>query len=255
MGTTKPQRLAWLAESLKYLDNQDFPFHEKIISIDKIGNNQLDSKIEGELQLRGWKIIKHTFADRGKCMRDALAQISSDFIFYNEDDILVKMPKYNDVHEAFDIRDLNGRTCGLLSFSLGGTKHDDGKKNFGDLADIKENILLEKEDYLVFKRLEEKKDDYFFEFPALFARKDIFVSCANFAPLNSMEYDLTKAYFNQNFDSKYYKATICKHSIFDVLETYKHTYYRELKETAKLTRLLDENQGGIYWDLKKIPML
>lgn len=255
MATTKPERLEWLRQSLEFLDEQDFPFIQKLVSIDQVAGNPFDGELEEALSSRGWEVVRSVGHTRGQCLRSMLDKVDSDVVFYNEDDILARMPKYADLCEAWSIKDPNGRDCGMISMALGGSKHDDSKQQFGDLADIKDNLVLEKEDYLFFRRLDEKRDDYFFEFPGLFVRTDIFKSCAGGRYLRSIEYDLTKEYFQQGINVRYYKASICKHSVFDVLEFYTYSYYyKELMETAKLIRLLDENQGGIKWDLSKIPM-
>lgn len=259
MGTCDPQRLKWLKLSIDCLDSQSFPFSKKILVIDQFGGLTLPKQERDYFEQNGWNVLVYSEGGgrdgfgRAICMLKALEHVDTEFIFYNEDDILVRMPDHVDVNSVLS-RTIADKSCGMLSMNIGGSTHDFPRKKFGDLLNIQKNIILQNNKYICFLREEECASDWFVEFPALFVRKDILTqTIENTYGNGGLEIHITKKYFKLGLQNKHFKASLCKNNVFDVIDFYKHSFNYEMFETAKLTKLMDKNQGDISFNLSKIP--
>jgi hypothetical protein len=259
MGTCQPERLEWLKYSVSFLDAQSFPFSKKHLIIDQFSGLTFPADMRADFESSGWNIIPYSVGGgrdgfgRAICMIDALKKIDSDFIFYNEDDILARMPRIDDVLSILDRLD-GERRCGMLSMNIGGSDHDFPNKKFGDLLEIQNNALLTSKDYVAFKRLEHCASRWFVEFPGLFARRDMLLSILEPTFGNGgLEIHMTEKYFRSGFDKKFFKVSICKPNVFEVVDFYKSQFNPEKFESAKMIRLLDRNQGDALFNLNDIP--
>jgi hypothetical protein len=223
MGTAHPQRLEWLKQNLENLDSQNFPFVKKIVAIDQFNGHTVPLEFTNSLEERGWQVQLHTHKSRKMSTESVLNEINSEFIFYNEDDVLSNLPDINDLTKVFNT-EINGRRCGIISMTLGGTKFNpeimDGNHRFiGDLKFINQNIILKCQDYDFFLRLEEYRNDVFFEFPGMFVKTKIFKFSHDYAKESHgwIETALTNGYFYNKFDEKYYKSSVCKKNALDIL--------------------------------------
>lgn len=223
MGTAHPQRLEWLKQNLENLDSQNFPFVKKIVAIDQFNGNYVPKDFIIFFESKGWKVLLHTHKSRMLSTEEVLKEIDSEFIFYNEDDVLSSLPNIKELEKVFNI-EIDGRKCGMISMTLGGTKFNpeikDGNHSFiGDLKYINDNIILKCDNYDFFKRMEEFKNDFFFEFPGLFVRSEIFKLSHEHAKITRgwIETALTLGYFYNKFEEKYYKSSVCKKNTLDIL--------------------------------------
>lgn len=243
MGTCRPQRLAWLEQTVDYLDSQDFPFVKKILSIDEFDGYTFPVDLLDKFRARGWFVIIDNHKSRYKSMINALSYITSEYIFYNEEDVMATMPRMRDLDEVFNIK-IQNRACGMISLTLGGSTNHFPANEYGDLKDVDKNLILSTNEYLIFRRLESKRNAYFFEFPGLFVNTEMFRTCTRYAQLNfagqSIEQGLTSAYFELSYDRDYYKASVAKTNIFEVIENDPNAFIRD----CRLLDNLDPNQGN-----------
>ena len=151
-------------------------------------------------------------------MDRAFSYIDTDIIFYNEDDVLVDLPTVDDVRFVFD-KNIDDRKCGMLSLALGGTQYNSAVGNLGDLRFMEDNTIISNDDYRIFQRLEEYKSAWFFEFPGLFIKTDLFKECHNKAKGlgKQIEQALTISYLDNGYSEKYYKASIAKSNALSIL--------------------------------------
>jgi hypothetical protein len=218
MGTAHPHRINWLKENVEYLDSQHFPFSKKLLSIDQFNGYYIQESDVKFFENKGWTVLIDSYGSRVASLSRALDNIDTEFIFYNEDDVLSTLPKIEDLEKTFNTV-VNNRKCGMISMTLGGIKFDASSKFIGDLKHINENIVLSAENYDIFLRMEEYRNDVFFEFPGLFIRTNIFkMSHQEALKIGGwIETALTSGYFNNEFDKIYYKASVCKKNALDIL--------------------------------------
>lgn len=254
LGINELQRLEWLDQSLEFLDAQKFPFNKKVVSIYGHGHHQIPLSLRSKLESKNW-IIMLTSLPRSETMINCLQNLDSDYIFYNEDDVLVRMPDPDIVNGLLNAS-CDGRDCGMLSLNYGGSDHDFPRGKFGDLLDIDRNILLKTDKYVAFRRDEAKKSAWFCELPAVFFRRAVLKAILLPNQGNGgLEIHMTDQYFAQGLDKQFFKVSLCRPNVFDVIEFYKHDFNMEMFETAKFMRILDSNQGDAKFDLSKIPEL
>ena len=104
MGIAHPNRMEWLKNTISYMDNQNFPFKKKIVSIDQFnGHSVLDSDVKF-LEEKGWVVLLDSHKSRILSMDRAFNLIDTDYIFYNEDDVMADMPKIEDLSSVFNTR-------------------------------------------------------------------------------------------------------------------------------------------------------
>lgn len=246
MGISHPQRIEWLKLNLLNLDSQNFPFVKKIVAIDQFNGHTVDQSLVDELQKRGWIVELHSHRSRKLSTEKVLNMIESNYIFYNEDDVISTLPNINDLEKVFETY-VGNRKCGMISMTLGGTKFDpntrDGEHQFiGDLKHIEDNKILSCENYVFFRRMEEYRNDVFFEFPGLFVRTEIFKKSHEFGSKIGgwIETALTSGYFANNFDKIYYKSSICKKNSLEILKS----DCMKVNSHCRLLTNLDPHQGS-----------
>lgn len=242
MGIAHPQRLSWLKQNIENLDSQNFPFVKKIVAIDQFNNHFVPVEFVNFLKKNGWDVQLHSYRSRKLSTDDVLNNIDSDFLFYNEDDVLSTLPNIEDLEKVFNTN-IDGRECGMISMTLGGTIFNpENNNNIGDLNYINDNIILECENYDFFRRMEEYRNDVFFEFPGMFIRTEIFKKSHEHAKQchGWVESALTAGYFFNKFDEKYYKSSVCKKNTLNIL----NDDYRKINSHCRLLTNLDPHQGS-----------
>lgn len=244
MGTCRPQRLAWLEQTVDYLDSQNFPFVQKILAIDEFDGFKFPKLLADKFSANGWELIIDNHKSRIKSMKHVFKHIKSEFTFYNEEDVMATMPNMSTLEHLFNERKVDNKICSMISLTLGGSTNHFPANEYGDLKEIQENILVENDIYLAFRRLESKRNDYFFEFPGLFVNTEIFKHCTTIASNRftglSIEAGLTAAYFYLCYDKDHYKASIAKNNIINVINTNPNAFIKE----CRLLENLDPNQGN-----------
>lgn len=248
-------RINWLDMSIESINKLKFKFDEKILSVDEFDGNKLDVNLIEKYKSYGWKIDLVSFKNKHLSLKKAVNESKSDYIFYTEDDILIRdIPEKT--KKILSIKD-NNRECGILSMNLGGSLLD-YPRNLGDLPFWLDNILYEDENLVSFLRLESQASRWFFEFPAMFVKTNIFndILDGNIINNNVIEEELTKRYFNKNFHISHFKSAICKKNIkptIDLLMDNKDvSFWIEILENSKFYKLLDPNQGGASINLNLI---
>ncbi len=237
-----PQKVAWLQQSILSLDKCGFTFSKKILSIDEFDGHKFPEHLKEKYESEGWTILKDNHHNRSLSLKRAIEESRTPFIFYNEDDILtLSMPE--EIIQS--ILSKENKSCGMLSMTLGGSTFDAPNNQIGDFADIKHRVIYQDDKYVVFARDENLKGNFFFEFPALFVDSAIFGVCLLEAMDRHkglpLEVGLTRSYFAQHsIDKMFFKASICKANIFDMIE--KDPY--AINDKCRLIKTLDPQQGN-----------
>lgn len=236
------------AKRLKYLDdcinslNSDF-FDQKILSIDEFGGYKFPNELKEKYQNQGWEIVIDNHQSKLGSLCNSIDKVKTDYVFYQEDDIVVNLPDKNFILSQLDTI-YSDRKCGWISLNLGGASTDLSNRVYADLIRCEENKILENQDYFTFMREEEVKNDWFFEFPSIFIEKNLFKGFLDIMKLRglhdnySVEQNLTKIWFEFNSHKNYYKCCLAKHNL-------KQTLLDSPMKTMELSSLmipLDPNQ-------------
>ena len=241
MGISPPRRLAWLRKTIDYMDSQEFPFKKKVVSIDQIRGYTVPDDLLNHLKNNGWEVLVDTHSSRILSMDRAFSVIDTELIFYNEDDVMATLPCYEDIKEVFETK-IGARNCGMLSMTLGGTQYDAASGNLGDLAFMEDNTIIANDEYRIFRRLEEFRSEWFFEFPGLFVKTKLFKDCHEKAKGSGsqIERGLTTSYLTSNYESQYYKASVAKTKALSILLE----DGRQVNSHCRLLTNLDPDQGN-----------
>ena len=208
LATCHASKVRWVQQVEKSISENDI-FDEKVLAVDEFNNLIFPSRVKKYFEEKGWKVIIDNHKSRTKSMLHGLAELSTDFVFYSEDDVLIDLPP-----KQFILDNLNHKIgdleCGMLSLNLGGTTStisnmggstsNYGTKN-GDLDFARENMLYQNDTSFSFRRMEETINKSKEEFKGM-----------------QIEMALTSAWFHYNFDKKYFKASIAKNNLFEYLE-------------------------------------
>ena len=89
IGTTLANRQNSMINTLKSIDNQNFPFKIKILSIDDFGEG-LSKEVQHYTENNGWRLILDKRGGMVQNQIRALNYIDSDWVFYCEDDVVVE---------------------------------------------------------------------------------------------------------------------------------------------------------------------
>src|SRR3989338_2636806 len=101
LGICPPQRLQWLTQTVDYMDQQYFPFVKKIIAVDEYKGYTMPAELKKHFEANGWIVLVDTHMSRTKSMDHAFSLIDSEYIFYNEDDVQVTLPRISDLTTVF----------------------------------------------------------------------------------------------------------------------------------------------------------
>lgn len=246
LGICPQFRLDWLKQNVDYLDSQNFPFVKKIIAIDEFNGNKISSELVDYFKSKGWIVLVDNHRSRVLSMEHAFSLVESEYIFYNEDDVLSTMPNIDDLTSVFNT-EINNRKCGMISMTLGGTQfdpsiNDEDHKFIGDLKHMDRNTILKNENYNIFRRMEEYSNAWFFEFPGLFIRTGLFKKCHEGAKKagGQIEQALTLSYRNYGYINEYYKCSIAKINSLELLKQNPMC----VNSDCRLLTNLDANQGN-----------
>lgn len=240
-GIAHPHRMEWLRATIDYMDSQNFPFKKKIISIDQFNGNKVKDEDVEYFAQSGWTVLIDSHHSRKSSFDRAFKEIDTNFLFYNEDDVQATLPKIEDLNIAL-FKEVDDKLPSMISMTLGGTKFDPETKDIGDLKFMEENVILESDDYIIFRRLEDYANSYFFEFPGLWIRTQIFKDCHEAAKTigGQIETGLTQAYWNNKYKEKFYKASIAKKGSLQILLEDP----RKVNSHCRLLTNLDPLQGN-----------
>ena len=241
MGICHPSKLTYLNQSLDSVDPIQSVFNKKILAIDEFNGNVFPQPFKKKFSAKDWDIIIDSHMSRSKSMLNAVRAAESEWVFYTEDDIVLELPQDFDLDKFIKIVD--GREPGMFSLTFGGTKHDLSKNDVGDLAFAEQNEIYSDDKLFCFRRLEETKDDFFFEFPGLFIRKDLLekclVHCMEHNKNCQIEFGLSLSWFQLHLYKNYYKASILKREFLD----YRNTNAMNILHHGRFFKTIDPLQG------------
>lgn len=241
MGIAHPNRMEWLKKTITHMEKQNFAFKKKIVSIDQFNGHVVLESDVNFLEDMGWIVLLDSHKSRILSMDRAFSMIDTEYIFYNEDDVMADMPKMEDLYDTFN-KKIENRECGMISMTLGGTQFDAASGNIGDLRFMEDNIIVNSDEYIIFKRLEEFKNLWFFEFPGLWIRTSLFKECHNKSKSLGIQIEqgLTNSYYSHGYDSIYYKCSIAKKNALSILLS----DGSKVNSHCRLLTNLDPNQGS-----------
>ena len=218
LGICPPQRLEWLKRNVSYIEEQKFPFKKKIIAVDEFMGHKMPKDLIILFESMGWVVLVDSHMSRKESMSHALSEIDTEYTWYVEDDVLVKLPNIDDLGYIFNT-EIDGRKCGWVSMSLGGTNFDASRNLIGDLELMESQTIIENDTYRIFKRDDKNANAFFFEFPSLFIETKLFKDLHEKAKEigGQIEMALTKAYMSE-FVDKYYKCSVVKKNALEILK-------------------------------------
>jgi hypothetical protein len=187
---------------------------------DEFNGYKVTSDIKLFLQERKWEYKIVDYHSRSKTMQETLADITEEYIYYIEDDVLLDLQSKQELLSLFDIKS-NGRSCGHISPQIGDGRFCATNKIWSDVEFLKENTLYKSNNFLAFERLEKYKTDYFITFPCALFRTNILKQCVDVAihlfKGEQIESGITRAYFKLGLDETFYKTTICRPDTYEKL--------------------------------------
>ena len=215
-----PNRIMWMKRTIPEVAKSPI-FKRKILAIAESPAHKIQPKDAAEAMKADWELHIDGYRDRIKTFSEVLEKVDTEWIFYHEEDVLMKeLPSMVDMEEIDNFMSKDMRKCGALSLNPGGSTHDTPSKNMGDFDQIRENMILETPTLKFFQRNEKNKNDYFISFPALFIRTSILKECHRYATHHchgmQIETALSQAYFDQAFDRYFFKASAMLPSISDL---------------------------------------
>lgn len=245
LGVCHPQKLEWMPLVISAIDgSRVFNFDKKVLAIDEFKGWTFPMEKKVEFEKSGWDVIIDRHMSRPKSMIHSLDLLDQDIVFYHEDDVIPELPDRSEIEDMFNLSH-GDRDCGMVSMTLGGTTgwFSGFPNTLGDLAYVKDNILIESSDRIYFKRMEEYKEKHFFEFPGLFIRRDLLEQCLSYSMTHchnmQIEQALTKAWFDLGLDTRYFKVSVAKKNLIEQIEKNP----REIFNNCRFLKNLDPNQG------------
>lgn len=200
IGTTLSHRVDKLIETMISIDKENFDFESKFLSIDDFGEN-LSDKIKTYSNNNNWSIIVGEKKGMVNNQIRGLNNIKTEWVLYCEDDVLVeKLPSNEQLKKLHDkINDV-----GIVSLTGGGYRPD--KEVLDNIVNPDNHVIVGNDETFWF-RDPKHNNGWFFEFPILFVKTDIFNNCINESLNNfkgiQIEQSYTKSYFNLGYHEKY----------------------------------------------------
>jgi len=210
--TTDYEKQKMVLNAIKSIDNQNFPFINKIMSIDNFGNSLTPELLE-YLNTNNWKYILHDRVGMCENILIGLKYCNSEWLLYSEDDVIVNgLPSIQD----FEILNLKSpKKLGIVSLlsSRGSGFLTDRFDTFKrEVCDI--NNYINGKNFSAWIRNENTIDDYFIEFPITFINRELFQNLFEYANNHlegfQIEQGLTRAFVDGGFKNDYTKVNYLK---------------------------------------------
>jgi len=221
IGTTIPHRVDKLIETMISIDKEEFGFESKILSIDDFGEG-VPNKLKEYTDNNYWTVITGQPKGMVNNQQRALSNIDDEWVLYCEDDVLVeKLPTKEQLKELHSKVD----NVGLVSLTGGGYKTEMAipghpsytpqlAKEILDNITNSDNHVIVGDDETFWFREPKFNNGWFFEFPSLFLKTDIFKTCINKSLSDfkgsQIEQSYTRSYFSLGYHQKYKRYTWVK---------------------------------------------
>jgi hypothetical protein len=228
IGTTLPNRLEQFKRTVLAIESADKSagglIDQRIVSIDDFGQGLRDDD-RHLFEHFGWKLILKPRRGMVKSQQEGLANVTSEWVFYCEDDVFIERLPSKENFEKVRKEIRGDRRCGIISMMQGGydypRKTPEQHKGTG-LPEYKQKQLIDHikdplsyitldNESVLWVREERFRDPWFIEFPVTFMRSDLMKKCSVHASTNfakwQIEQGYTKSWFTIGFDKKFYKTT------------------------------------------------
>ena len=174
IGTTIEHRVDNLIETMGSIDKENFDFESKILSIDDFGGG-LPDKLKKYTDNNDWLVVIGPANGMVNNQVRALENINTEWVLYCEDDVLVeKLPTKEQLNELHN----KVNNIGLVSLT-GGGYHIRQPEIVLDNIKNPDNHIIVGENETFWYRDPNLNNGWFFEFPSLFIKTDIFKTCIN----------------------------------------------------------------------------
>lgn len=223
--TNVTNRLHLLENTVRSIEqcNSDL-FDAKVMSVDILPNGSTVDYFN-RFERRGWTVVSGACAGRNGIVnnqRRGLSHVSTDWVFYTEDDIRInRIPPKLCLSEIDQYRLPSGKKIGFICFNTHiDSATDNGsqerKKFVNDPANY---ITIGHEQFLVKNYI--VRDEYYLNFPVSIVRKPLFDKMHNYAASNcgsqGVEPGLTHAWFGMQLDHEYESLVYVKPDTTDRL--------------------------------------
>jgi hypothetical protein len=196
-----------MIDTLKSIDDQNFPFEIKILSLDDFGE-AIDQEVKRYTEMNNWKLLISKREGMVKNQLRALNLVQTEWVFYCEDDVIVeKIPTSKKIELLIDAKP----NTGIISFTGGGYDAYNSSNYEKIIKNLQNDIFESGKDEIFWLRDSNLANEWYFEFPTMMVKTDILKQCIDtslkyFKNLQ-IEKSYTKSYFYLNFHKSYEKYT------------------------------------------------
>jgi hypothetical protein len=207
---------------MKSIDKENFGFESKILSIDDFGEG-ISEEVKKYTDSNNWTVLMGEPSGMVNNQLRALSIIDDEWVLYCEDDVLVeKLPtkeQLEELHSKVDDIGLVSLTGGgyMTEMAIPGHPRYSPKLAEEILDNIKNpdnHVIVDGDDATFWYRNPKFNNGWFFEFPSLFIKTDIFNTCINTSLTRfkgrQIEQSYTMSYFSLGYHEKYKRYTWAK---------------------------------------------
>lgn len=232
-------------QTIKSIDKQNFPFKNKIISIDDFGI-PLFSELSDYLTQNNWVCKLHERVGMCENILIGLEECESDWVLYSEDDVIVNsLPNINDFEKIQNKLDKKLGVLSLLSSRGTGFLNDRFSTFKDEICNVKNYVI--DDNFNAWVRNEKTVDDYFIEFPITFMEtnlmKQLFETANNNFQGYQIEQGLTKSFVEGGFINDYVKVNYLKPVDFNIINKLN---YWDIMEHITKNNLFIYNKDNHY---------
>lgn len=224
---TTPDRNNSLRKLVDSIEDKKPDYDCKIIGVDSLNSGSIGPI---DYERRGWVTLTKPRRGMVGNLSEAVALTNADWILYSEDDVIVnRLPSKQ---ELLDMTQLTyeGRKPGIISYTYGG--YETSRGHMMDASYANEKRYVKYNDYCLWFRNDHLRNDYWIEFPITFIKRDLLLSCIRCAQTQfkhqQIEVGLSKAWFAQELDRDYAKATLLDVKAIDEMKLLNHNSYNDV---------------------------
>lgn len=239
LGCTAQGRINSMVKLIESIETLGIPFKQKVISVDQALGKLPTQWIEN-YEERGWEVTLAPGGGMVQNVSNGLKTIREDWVFYVEEDVIIKkLPtKYQFAKMVQQVH--NGRSPGIISYTYVGYqfKRISQERLSKSVADSSQFRRID--DFLFWARDDSMNYGYHVEFPVTFFKTDLMRSCLECAGAKFkkrlIESGMTAAWFNLGLHNKYFKGTLLNYDadiINDIQTVHPKEYEKMIRQTNR----------------------